>query len=197
MGTNWELKKHILLFNIIALPYNLFFKSQVKGYSRTLLEHGNEFGITKNDLVLDIGCGTGAWSASLEKSGYNVIGMDYSLSMSKRGKKNRQACIQGNALSLPFHTRSIHTITASYVLHGISAGLRKELFNEAKRVGAHQVIFQDYNQRRRFSVDIVEWLEGGDYFNFVKQIEDELYENFGNLRVVTVDKNTNWYICTL
>jgi|JMBW01.1.fsa_nt_gb hypothetical protein len=44
---------------------------------------------------------------------------------------------------------------------------------------------------------IVEWLENGDYFNFIKMAENEMEEVFGELRVTNVDTRAAWYICDI
>lgn len=50
------------------------------------------------------------------------------------------------------------------------------------------LIIYDYNSKRRFWNDAVEWLEGGDYFNFILEAKKELNELFGNVRSINVDK---------
>jgi len=65
------------------------------------------------------------------------------------------------------------------------------------------VIIYDYNQKRSLMTSFVEWLEQGDYFQFIKnpkiEMEDcvsEMSKCFSEVRVIEVDKRANWYICT-
>jgi hypothetical protein len=41
----------------------------------------------------------------------------------------------------------------------------------------------------------VEWLEGGDYFNFIRSNKDELINQFGNLEVIAISQHAALYIC--
>jgi hypothetical protein len=50
---------------------------------------------------------------------------------------------------------------------------------------------------------IIEWLERGDYFQFIKEAEHEMKncvfemkECFSEVKVVDVDYKAAWYICT-
>ena len=38
----------------------------------------------------------------------------------------------------------------------------------------HAAVLLDYNEHRSLTTDIAEWLEGGDYFNFIVSIRNEL-----------------------
>ena len=38
------------------------------------------------------------------------------------------------------------------------------MYNETKRVAKHSAVLLDYNNHRSWSIDIIERLEGGDYF---------------------------------
>jgi hypothetical protein len=39
--------------------------------------------------------------------------------------------------------------------------------------------------------------EGGDYFNFIKVVQDELRDYFGNLQVIPVEPRAALYICQI
>lgn len=69
------------------------------------------------------------------------------------------------------------------------------MYLEMKRVAKHYVIIHDYNKSRGSLTNMVEWLEGGDYFNFIENVESELKDYFSNIKIVQVDKRANWYIC--
>jgi len=71
------------------------------------------------------------------------------------------------------------------------------MYREMARVTEKKMIIYDYNQERRLANDFVEWLEGGDYFNFIKVVEDELRGEFGNVSKRDVDKRAAWYVVDL
>ena len=57
------------------------------------------------------------------------------------------------------------------------------------------VIIHDYNENRALSTNIIEWLERGDYFNFIKSVKTELDECFKTVKIVDVKSQAAWYIC--
>ena len=63
------------------------------------------------------------------------------------------------------------------------------------RSNEHLVIIHDHNQKRSVLTNIIEWFEGGDYFNFIKKVEGELKEHFHDVRVIGVDLQAAWYVC--
>ncbi len=44
--------------------------------------------------------------------------------------------------------------------------------------------------------NIIEYIEGGDYFNFIKTGLAEMQEVFSSVEVIKIKKYINWYICT-
>ncbi|WP_132102071.1 hypothetical protein [Dehalobacter sp. MCB1] len=63
------------------------------------------------------------------------------------------------------------------------------------RITRHFVIINDYNEKRSLLVNIAEWLEGGDYFNFIKKAQDEMKEVFDEVRIVNVGSRAACNIC--
>jgi hypothetical protein len=71
------------------------------------------------------------------------------------------------------------------------------------RVTRNKVIIYDYNQTRALRTTIIEWLERGDYFRFIKDTTTEMEncvsgmkECFSEVQVIDVDTRASWYICT-
>lgn len=62
------------------------------------------------------------------------------------------------------------------------------------RVSKGKIIFHDYNENRSLLTDIAEFLENGDYFNFIKVAKLEMEKHFKDVRIVNVDKKAVWYI---
>ncbi len=76
------------------------------------------------------------------------------------------------------------------------------MYAEMSRVAKEFVIIYDYNDNRGIFTNIIEWLEGGNYFNFIKNAEPEMKECllemkscFSDVYIVNVDIRANWYIC--
>ena len=97
--------------------------------------------------------------------------------------------------NLPFEDKSFDIVIASYVAHGLKAEEREKLYLEMKRLGKELVIFHDYNQSRAILTTIVEWMENGDYFNFIKVAKEEMKRYFKEVNVIDVSTRAAWYIC--
>jgi hypothetical protein len=69
------------------------------------------------------------------------------------------------------------------------------MYAEMGRIARKLVVFHDYNQRRSIVTDLVEWLEGGDYFGFIQKARAEMKDRFLDVRVLDVGKRAAWYVC--
>jgi len=193
-------EKSVRLFNIIAPFYGLFYHHQKRRYYNAIRNTKNEIDVSSMNSVIDIGCGTGALCSVLKDLGINVIGIDSAkkmlrVAMSKPENKDIEF-IHGNVLKkLPFNDKSFDMAISSYVAHGITAEERKSMYNEMGRISKNYVIIHDYNSKKSFTTSIIERLEGGDYFNFIKNAEYEMKECFSEIRLVNVGEKASWYIC--
>ena len=70
------------------------------------------------------------------------------------------------------------------------------MYAEMSRISKHLVILHDYNENRGLFTDIIEWLERGDYFNFIKKVKYELKETFRDVNVINVAEKAAWYVCS-
>ncbi|MCF7928966.1 MAG: class I SAM-dependent methyltransferase [Spirochaetales bacterium] len=189
-------KRHERLFEIIAFAYRWFFHGQVRYYRSVIEKNKDLLGVEPGDEVLDIGCGTGAFTYSLARCGFQATGIDVSGRMMRGPKAGTIRCLRGNIRdSLPFPDNSFDLVTAAYVAHGLNPSVRYQLYREASRISRGKVLLHDYNHRRRLITDIAEWLERGDYFNFIRVVRNELYEFFDHYQVVQVSRWNAWYIC--
>ena len=193
-------KNDNFLFNFIAPIYGLFYNSQKKNYKITIDKMRNELNLNNYKNIIDIGCGTGELCAVLNKEGLDVTGIEPAVKMLRIGmnkdeNKNVNFLECSTCSKLPFEDKFFDLSITSYVAHGLHKEERYQLYNEMNRLTKDYVIIHDYNSKRNIITNIVEWFEGGDYFNFIKVVETELNEHFKSVRIVNVEKRAAWYIC--
>jgi hypothetical protein len=69
------------------------------------------------------------------------------------------------------------------------------MYAEMSRVARRLVVFHDYNANRSLLTDFAEWLEGGDYFEFIQTAQSEMERSFPSVRVIDVGPHAAWYVC--
>lgn len=189
------------LFNAIAPIYGLFFNHQVNYYQRVLARVKPLCDPSAYKSVIDIGCGTGALSYVLHSLGMEVTGIDSAekmLAVAKR--KLAQTDIQLARVDIhrptPFPAKSFDVAISAYTAHGMEPGQRQKMYREMNRLARYRVIFHDYNKNRTLLTDIIEGLEGGDYFNFIAKAAEEMAAQFQRVTVVDVTGSAAWYVCS-
>lgn len=195
------------LFNVIAPIYGLFYKRQRRRFSSILNRAGRDLNLESFDTIIDVGCGTGALCSVLRELGISVTGIDPAEKMlriaEEKSAGNAIEFVQADVLNtLPFEDKSFDISIASYVAHGLHTQERIRMYSEMSRITKHKVIIHDYNNNRSLMTSFIEWLERGDYFNFIKNAEREMADCltqlgscFSSVTVVNVDTRAAWYIC--
>ena len=188
------------IFDRIAPIYGFFYNYQRRYYKRALTGALSEVNLTTYESIVDVGCGTGALCSVLSQMGYKVTGIDPAEKMlgiaSKHAENRYVNFVQTSILErTPFEDKSFDVSISSYVAHGLKEADRKLMYSELNRITKNLIIIYDYNQRRSIWVDIIEGLEGGDYFNFIKNVRGELEETFNKVTVIQVSKMASCYIC--
>ena len=188
------------VFKFIAPYYGLFFNFQLRYYRKILSRVSPDFNISGCKTVLDIGCGTGALCQVLRERGMQVTGVDAEEKMLQIARRKLQG--QNVALAradlntgLPFADKAFDLVISSYVAHGLMPEERQRLYAEMKRLAGHYAVLHDYNQQRAWLTDVIERMEGGDYFNFTQNVHAELEAEFAAVKVVQVDRKAAWYSC--
>lgn len=196
------------LFNFIAPIYGLFFNRQKRKYRQIIAIMKDELDVSAYETVLDVGCGTGALCSVLREENLDVTGVDPAYRMLKVARKKTQdpsiRFVQADSSKgFPFEDNSFDIVIASYVAHGLQIGERKKLYQEMSRVAKEKVVIYDYNDNRAPLTTFVEFMEGGDYFQFIQypavemeNCETDMRRCFGDVKVVEVDIRASWYICT-
>jgi SAM-dependent methyltransferase len=191
-----DISSHRRLFDRIAFAYKWFFSRQVEHYTRIILQHLEIFGEPSGSTVLDVGCGTGAFTRAFERVGFIVTGVDMAPKMVEAGRKRNLDCrIHDVTTGLPYPAGSFDFVTAAYMAHGLDPSLRTLFYSEAKRLARKKVILHDYPQNKSFLTSLVERLEGGGYFSFVSEGLDEMSRVFPEIRVIPVTEKSAWYVC--
>lgn len=188
------------IFDSVAPIYGLFFNFQIKYFNKIQARASKEINLDEYASILDIGCGTGALCKTLDDKGLKVTGVDPSEGMLKQAKK-KLAATDVDLFKmiprdrLPFDDNSFDVAITSYVAHGLKPDERIKLYKEMRRVSKDIVIIHDYNSERALLTTIIEWLERGDYFNFIKIAKEEMTDVFGKMVEINVDTRASWYIC--
>ncbi|MFB0972022.1 MAG: class I SAM-dependent methyltransferase [Neofamilia sp.] len=192
--------KNNFLFNLIAPIYGLFYNYQKGKFFETIEIAKEVIDLFSYKTVLDIGSGTGALCSVLNDKGFEVTGIDPAIKMLNiarhKPENNGIKFLQEDVLKgLSFNDKSFEIVISSFVAHGLKEDERRQMYLEMKRVAKNYVIIHDYNKNRALLTNIVEWLEGGDYFNFIKNVEFELRDCFSEVQIIQVDERASWYIC--
>ena len=198
-------KKAEKLFNMIAYPYGFFYGYQKNMYRQVIEKSRKFFNFADFESVLDLGCGTGALCAALKEEGLEVTGSDLSKRMLEIAKKKNPGInfvLSDATRGLDFQDKTFDIVTASYVAHGMVAKERQRLYREMGRLAKEYVIIYDYNEKRSPLTSFVEYLEGGDYFNFIKSSKEEMEECshdmglcFESVVKKNIGKRSAIYIC--
>jgi SAM-dependent methyltransferase len=188
------------VFHWIAPVYGLFFNYQRRYFNAVLNRVQNHLDLSVYKKIVDVGCGTGALCSVLYQRGFIVTGVDSARKMliTATGKKENKSIgfLHADVLKgLPFEEKCFDVSVASFVAHGLKADERKNLYAEMSRITKHLIIIHDFNCNRSFLIDIIERLEGGDYFNFIKNAEDEIKELFFDIQAIEASPKTVCYIC--
>jgi SAM-dependent methyltransferase len=192
------------MFDLVALPYDLFFHSQRRAFRRVFCAHGGRLGLATGARVLDIGCGTGALASVLADLGFRVSAVEPSAGMRARARHRLRgmgiALSAGDALAgLPFPDGAFDLVVASHVVHGLTPGERAVFYHEALRVSRGLVLLYDYLPRPQEQgpsrASILETLERSDYRRFVRTGLREIRGVFASVEVVTVGIGSAWYVC--
>ncbi|MFW9988551.1 MAG: class I SAM-dependent methyltransferase [Candidatus Odinarchaeota archaeon] len=106
--------------------------------------------INSNSLVLDMGCGTGNYTAALNHFTKNIIGIDLSLAMINKAvsKFPNLKFINGNIINLPFRSNLFNGLYAIQVIHHIEDKFvfLKEVYRILRKKGYIAIHTCSHNQ---------------------------------------------------
>jgi phosphatidylethanolamine/phosphatidyl-N-methylethanolamine N-methyltransferase len=151
------------IYDVHSLFYDATFGRLVKRRIERAINHMN---IRPDDLILDLGIGTGVSLNYYPLDCGRVIGVDLSAGMLREARKkirerglSRAAVFQANALQLPFADSTFDHVFISHVITVVSDPYK--LVQEAQRVakpGARIVIVNHFQSTNRFIALFEKWL---------------------------------------
>jgi ubiquinone/menaquinone biosynthesis C-methylase UbiE len=103
-------------WNIRAKNYDRLYWTKDTGYIERIIEVAK---FSRDDLVLDVGTGTGAMARSIRPYVRHVVGMDFSDSMLKRGKWDGISMVRWDINESLFHNHLFDKIVGRMVFHHI------------------------------------------------------------------------------
>ena len=191
------MNSHIRLFNRISRFYGWFFKTQKKHYLNHVIP---KLPFELRGLsVIDIGAGTGALSSAMKEVNANVVMLDGSPKMLSIAEKKQAD------QKIPYVVRDVlkddltdlgrfDMAISAYLAHGLNQDDRQILYQKMRQLSSRYIVFYEHRKSRNIFIKFIEWLERGDYFNYVKVAEEEITEYFKNLTVINVTKRSVLYI---
>ncbi len=193
-------KRARFIFNFIAPIYGFVDSGLEKDFAKSAIILNQEIPL-KGKSILDVGCGTGAWGASLAKHQTKLsAGVDFSSKMLKEAKKKHPNIQfhQASAEDLSiFQDNEFDIVTASYVLHGVTKEPRKQMLSEMKRIAKEFVVVHDFYGRTDYFVRFLEFMEKSDYKNFKKHFSKEMEAMFSESKMLDTESGTGLYIGTI
>ncbi len=165
-------KKYSGVYNIVALPL-VRVRKKVVIMARVALRQAQG----ERAEVLDIATGTGKQAFAFAKSGYKVIGIDFSEDMLKiaiRNNKYRNLKLEvGDATNLPYENNRFDATCVSFAIHDMHPAIWAKVAEEMVRVTkpGGVVVVADYALPKN---RIVRYLA----YRFIRSFESKYYPEF-------------------
>jgi ubiquinone/menaquinone biosynthesis C-methylase UbiE len=195
-----ENKRSEFIFNLIAPLYSKMNHSLGVNYSKVIMKLKREIEID-GKKVLDIGSGTGVWSAVYKKHGaQEVLGIDFAENMVSESNKNYPDLefIQGDAENLhQLEDNSFDIVTASYVIHGVTQKRRVKILSEMKRISRKYIVLHDFKGETPLFVKFLEFMERSDYKHFKQNICNELKSISSKVEAIDLEHGSGLYIINI
>jgi len=120
-------------------------------------------GLPPQGAVVDVGCGTGRWTAALAEGGtVAVAGVDQAPAMLEQAQARlrrlglRALLVRGDALDLPFPPAAFHAAVSGFVFDHLAEAQRGRFFAELRRVvrPGGRVLLLDSRREARHTADV-------------------------------------------
>lgn len=166
------------IFDLASLIYPIIEKNLFPQYQNAL----DELNLLPSGTVLDFATGTGILAAAFYERGHQVKGIDFSKRLLKRAVKNFPEIEfeQQDLFNLEAQaTEEYDIVSIGYLLHGLSPELRAIILRKAVQISGKYVVIFDHNSTGNWIVDLIEWLEGSYYKQFVNEDRKKLFGEAG------------------
>ena len=145
--------------------------------------------ISADQLLLDVGCGSGRASIPFARNGVKVIGLDISEQMvlrakhksEKLGLKDRTNYVVGDSENLPFRQNSFDAVLAFGVLHHVPTP--EKMLQQMSRVLKIEGLYFGHENNKTILRPI---------FDFMMKISRLWIEEAGNHPLISKGELTNW-----
>ena len=107
------------MFDRIAHRYDLMNRIMTLGIDRSWRRRAiASLGLRREDLVLDLACGTGDLAREVLRAGGRVVGLDFSAGMLRKAATRSIGChlVRGDALRLPFPDGACDAVVSGFAL---------------------------------------------------------------------------------
>lgn len=158
------------------------------------LEILEKYNISKNEKILEIGCGDAELALQIAEKGYNTYGVDISdtaiLWANEKAKKRMlsENFSVGSVLDLKYSKDSFQAIIDSYCLHCIIGNDRAKLFKTVNSVLKKDGLFIGFTMCNKIPIDMKEYFDpktgilsrsgiAGRYIGNYKDILEEFIRN--------------------
>jgi ubiquinone/menaquinone biosynthesis C-methylase UbiE len=126
--------------------------------------------------VLEVGCGTGHWLATIKSPSRRVFGLDFSIGMLRQARERESRLVRASAEYLPFQSHSVDLVFAVNAIHHF--GRPAEFVREARRLlkpggTLASIALDPHHGRDRWYVY--------DYFPETLEIDRERYPSAGQV----------------
>ena len=190
-------KRAQFIFNLIAPLYGRVDDGLQNKFAEPVRLLNEEVPI-EGKSILDVGCGTGAWGASIMVHKPNrSVGADFSEKMLiEAGKKQpdmRFEKARAEDLRI-FSDNEFDIVTASYVLHGVTQDVRMKMLSEMSRVAKEAVVVHDFLGKTELFVQLLEIMEQSDYKNFKLNFDNEMKSLFSETKIIDTKFGSGLYI---
>ena len=145
--------------------------------------------VGSDQLLLDVGCGSGRASISFARNGVKVIGLDISEQMVLRAKnksenlglKDRTDYVVGDSENLPFRQNSFDAVLAFGVLHHVPTP--QKMLQQMSNVLKNEGLYFGHENNKTILRPI---------FDFMMKISKLWIEEAGNHPLISKAELTNW-----
>jgi len=152
--SEWKQKRRMMRrYDVTAQMYDLRYAGEQEAKYKVALE---DLSVTRNSIVLDVGCGTGLLFSHVAVEAETVVGLDVSrkllLQARERAKNYRNVdLVQADADHLPFKNDYFTVIFAFTVLQNMPTPA--ETLNEIKRTAKYDAFIVVTGLKKTFSLE--------------------------------------------